>query len=72
MVVNELTVGNLQEVADSIDMIQMLLAGAIAKRTGYNGAIVGWERDSSGYLKVPEFWSWSDIEEAGARFVRWR
>jgi hypothetical protein len=61
--------GNLQDAADRVDMVQMLLAAALAKRIGYTGPIVGWERDTRGALKVPEFWTWSTSRAAEARFL---
>jgi hypothetical protein len=61
-------VGNLPAVAQRVDMIQMLLAGAIAKQVGFCGPIVGWERDDSGYLQVPQFWKWSAVEESTILF----
>ena len=56
--------GDVQNAADRVDMIQMLLAAAIAKHTGYAGPIVGWERDDRGALRVPDFWKWETSEEA--------
>ncbi len=56
--------GDIQEAADRVDMIQTLLAGAIAKHTGYGGPIVGWQRDEMGALQVPDFWQWGELEEA--------
>lgn len=61
--------GDFQKAADRTDMIQMLLAAAIAKHVGFPGPIVGWERDDQGYLQVPKFWSWSEIEEANIDHV---
>lgn len=60
--------GDIQNAADRVDMIQMLLAAAIAKHTGYAGPIVGWERDKMGALRVPEFWQSAEIAEACHRF----
>jgi hypothetical protein len=56
--------GDVQNAADRVDMIQMLLAAAIAKHTGYAGPIVGWERDNMGALRVPDFWKWEESEAA--------
>lgn len=61
--------GDIQDAADRVDMIQMVLAAAIAKYIGYSGPIVGWERDDMGALRVPEFWESGEIEEARRRFM---
>jgi hypothetical protein len=60
--------GDLQEAADRVDMVQMLIAGAIAKHADYRGPIVGWQRNDMGALVVPEFWASTDAEEAFERF----
>lgn len=56
--------GDIQAAADRVDLVQMLLAAAIAVRIGYTGPIVGWERDSRGHLQIPDFWATSAIAEA--------
>jgi hypothetical protein len=61
--------GDVQEAADRVDMIQMLLAGALAKHIGYGGPVVGWERDRYGHLKVPDFWPSESLKEADDCFV---
>jgi hypothetical protein len=59
---------DIQAAAQRVDVIQTLLAGAIAKQVGFLGPIVGWERDDSGHLQVPRFWKWSEVEESTTIF----
>ena len=61
--------GDIQVAADRVNMIQMLLAGAIAKHIGYTGPVVGWERDRFGRLTVPPFWPSLENSAAKVRFA---
>jgi hypothetical protein len=59
---------DIQAAADRVDMIQMLLAAAIAKRIGYSGPLAGWQRGNDGALLVPDFLKWAEIMEARTQY----
>lgn len=56
-------------IVSRINMIQALLAVAIAKHIGYSGALVGWERDGRGNLKPIPFWSATASPDAKQQYV---
>lgn len=63
---------DIQNEANRVHKVQFLLAAAIARSVGYTGPLVGWERDPSGDLIEPDFWSSEVPHEANEWFACWR
>jgi hypothetical protein len=52
-----------------IDMVRTMLVAMIAKYIGYNGPIVGWEKDDLGWATIPSWWGHASEAEAERTYI---